>query len=42
LSGLSPQTVSAILATLEADGLITRGPVLRGRRGQPATPIILN
>lgn len=42
LSGLSPQTVSAILVTLEADGLITRGPVVRGRRGQPATPIMLN
>lgn len=42
LSGLAPQTVSAILATLEADGLIKRGEVLRGRRGQPATPILLN
>ena len=42
LSGLSPQTVSAILATLEADGLIERRPVVRGRRGQPATPIGLN
>ncbi|WEK03846.1 MAG: ROK family transcriptional regulator [Candidatus Devosia phytovorans] len=41
LSGLAPQTVSAILIDLEQDGLITRGPVLRGRRGQPATPIFL-
>lgn len=42
LSGLAPQTVSAILVTLERDGLIRRGPVLRGKRGQPATPILLN
>jgi predicted NBD/HSP70 family sugar kinase len=42
LSGLAPQTVSAILTGLENDGLIKRGEVLRGRRGQPATPILLN
>ena len=42
LSGLAPQTVSAILVDLEQAGLILRGPVLRGRRGQPATPIYLN
>ena len=41
MSGLAPQTVSAILANLERDGLIERGPALRGRRGQPATPILL-
>ena len=41
LSGLAPQTVSAILVGLENDGLIQRGEVLRGRRGQPATPIQL-
>ncbi|SEP65603.1 Sugar kinase of the NBD/HSP70 family, may contain an N-terminal HTH domain [Devosia sp. YR412] len=41
LSGLAPQTVSAILADIERAGLISRGPVLRGRRGQPATPIFL-
>ena len=41
LSGLAPQTVSAILADIETAGLIERGPVLRGRRGQPATPIFL-
>lgn len=41
MSGLAPQTVSAILAELEADGLILRGPALRGRRGQPALPIFL-
>lgn len=42
LSGLAPQTVSAILTELDAAGLITRGEVLRGRRGQPATPISLH
>lgn len=41
LSGLAPQTVSAILVDVERAGLITRGQVLRGRRGQPATPIFL-
>lgn len=41
LSGLAPQTVSAILADIDSAGLITRGEVLRGRRGQPATPISL-
>jgi predicted NBD/HSP70 family sugar kinase len=42
LSGLAPQTVSAILTDIDRAGLITRGEVLRGRRGQPATPIFLN
>lgn len=42
LCGLAPQTVSAILIDLERGGLVTRGPVMRGRRGQPATPILLN
>lgn len=41
LSGLAPQTVSAILAEIDRAGLIARGEVLRGRRGQPATPIFL-
>ncbi|MBS3849652.1 MULTISPECIES: ROK family transcriptional regulator [Devosia] len=41
LSGLAPQTVSAILADIDRAGMITRGEVLRGRRGQPATPIYL-
>jgi len=41
LSGLAPQTVSAILSDIERSGLIQRGEVLRGRRGQPATPIFL-
>lgn len=41
-SGLGPQTTARILADLEARDLIIRGEVLRGRRGQPATPYALN
>lgn len=41
-TGLAPQTASAIVAELEGDGLIGRGDVLRGRRGQPATPLFLD
>jgi predicted NBD/HSP70 family sugar kinase len=41
-SGLAPQTVSAVLADLEAASLLTRGPARRGKRGQPATPVFLN
>lgn len=39
---LAPQTVSAVLVDLERAHLITRGEVLRGKRGQPATPVFLN
>lgn len=42
LSGLGPQTTSRIVSDLEARELVLRGAVLRGRRGQPATPIFLN
>ncbi|WDR07217.1 ROK family transcriptional regulator [Devosia rhodophyticola] len=42
LSGLAPQTVSAILVELEKAYLIKRGELLRGRRGQPATPIYID
>lgn len=42
LTGLAPQTASAIVAELEAEALVVRGEVLRGRRGQPATPLFLN
>ncbi|MET0905948.1 MAG: helix-turn-helix domain-containing protein, partial [Tardiphaga sp.] len=42
LSGLGPQTTSRIVADLEARELVLRGEVLRGRRGQPATPLFLN
>lgn len=40
-TGLAAQTISVILRSLEGQGLIRRGAVLRGRRGQPATPIFL-
>jgi predicted NBD/HSP70 family sugar kinase len=40
-TGLAPQTASAIVAELEQEGLLSRGDVLRGRRGQPATPLFL-
>ena len=42
MSGLGPQTTSRIIAELESRGLVMRGEVLRGRRGQPATPLFLN
>jgi len=42
LTGLAPQTVSAVLVDLESEGLLLRGQVRRdGGRGQPATPIFL-
>lgn len=40
-TGLAPQTASAIVMELDQEGLINRGDVLRGRRGQPATPLFL-
>lgn len=40
-TGLAAQTISVILRALEQQGLIARGAVLRGRRGQPATPLYL-
>lgn len=42
LSGLGPQTTSRILAELESRDLVLRGTPLRGRRGQPATPLFIN
>jgi len=39
--GLGPQTVGAIVADLEARGLVTRDDVVRGARGQPARPFRL-
>lgn len=41
-SGLAPQTVSVLLKGLEEHGIVMRGEVLRGRRGQPAVPILIN
>lgn len=40
-TGLAAQTISVILRALDEQGLIARGEVLRGRRGQPATPLHL-
>jgi predicted NBD/HSP70 family sugar kinase len=42
VTDLAPQTVSAVLVDLEQQELVTRGEVLRGRRGQPATPLYMN
>ncbi len=42
ITDLAPQTVSSVLADLETRALVTRGEVLRGRRGQPATPLYMN
>jgi predicted NBD/HSP70 family sugar kinase len=42
VTDLAPQTVSAVLTDLEQLNLVTRGEVLRGRRGQPATPLYMN
>lgn len=41
-TGLSPQTISMIVNQLEADGLLARGQVTRGRVGQPSVPYFLN
>lgn len=42
LTDLAPQTVSSVLADLEQRHLVLRGDVLRGKRGQPATPLYMN
>jgi predicted NBD/HSP70 family sugar kinase len=42
LTGLSPQTTSAIINRLEAEGLVLPGEPRRGRVGQPAIPYTLN
>ncbi len=39
---LSPQTVSVIIRSLEADGLLTRSDPVRGKVGKPRTPVALN
>jgi len=41
-SGLSAQTVSVILRSLENEGLILRGQPVKGRVGKPSVPIMLN
>ena len=42
MSGLSAQTVSVIMRSLEKDGLLLRGEPIRGRVGQPSVPMRLN
>jgi predicted NBD/HSP70 family sugar kinase len=42
ITDLAPQTVSSVLVDLENHHLVTRGEVLRGKRGQPATPVFMN
>lgn len=41
-SGLSAQTVSNIIRSLEADDLVLRGKSVRGGVGKPSTPVALN
>jgi DNA-binding transcriptional ArsR family regulator len=41
-TGLSAQTVSVIVRSLEQEGLVTTGEVQRGRVGPPTTPLLLN
>ena len=41
ITGLSAQTVSVIMRSLEADGLLLRGEPVRGRIGQPSVPMSL-
>jgi predicted NBD/HSP70 family sugar kinase len=42
MTGLSAQTVSVIMRSLEADRLLVRGAPVRGRVGQPSIPLSLN
>lgn len=42
MTGLSAQTVSVIMRSLEADGLLVKGEPIRGRVGQPSVPIGLS
>ncbi len=42
LTGLSAQTTSVIIRSLEADQLLVRGAPVRGRKGQPSTPMSIN
>jgi predicted NBD/HSP70 family sugar kinase len=41
-TGLSPNAISTICRALEADGLLRREAPIRGRIGQPSTPLRLN
>jgi predicted NBD/HSP70 family sugar kinase len=42
LTGLSAQTISVIMRSLEGDRLVMRGDPVRGRIGQPSVPLSLD
>ncbi len=42
ITGLSPQTVSVIMRSLEGEGLLKREEPVRGKVGQPSVPMSLN
>lgn len=42
LSGLSAQTVTVIIRSLEGEGFLLRGTPIKGRIGQPSIPMRLN
>jgi predicted NBD/HSP70 family sugar kinase len=39
---LSAQTISVILRKLESDGLVRRGPPVKGKVGKPSVPVTIN
>lgn len=41
-TGLTPQSMSVIMRSLEKDGLLLRGKPQRGRVGQPSIPMLLD
>ena len=41
-TGLSAQTISVIVRSLEQEGLVMKGEVQKGRVGPPTTPLMLN
>lgn len=41
-SGLSAQTVSNIIRSLEGEGLLSRGKAVKGKVGKPSVPVALN
>lgn len=41
-TGLSAQTISVIVRSLEQEGLVTKGEAVKGRMGPPTVPLLLN
>jgi biotin operon repressor len=41
-TGLTFQTISVLLRSLEQEGLVVKGEVQRGRKGAPTTAVVLN